>query len=127
MAENGRDGMQWSDFMGSDWLHPNDRGHKIMADMVVQLLQQTAIDLAVHPVSAADNATTTTPLPPPMFDGGSGLRVQGSYGTVSVTLICIVAMMVALLQAHWLPNQKGMVVHQLYEPECLSWTSVTHI
>lgn len=71
MAENGRDGMQWSDFMGPDWLHPNDRGHKIMADMVVQLLQQTAIDLAIQPLSPADGATVTAPLPPPMFDGNA--------------------------------------------------------
>ena len=41
LAELGRDGNSWDTFMGADRLHPNDLGHKIMADLVVYLLQQT--------------------------------------------------------------------------------------
>jgi UDP-glucose:glycoprotein glucosyltransferase len=59
----------WADFLADDRLHPNDRGHKIMADMVVFLLQQTAVDLLTHPMSIAEAAASRMPLLPPMFEG----------------------------------------------------------
>jgi hypothetical protein len=61
--------MSWDDFMGPDRLHPNDRGHRLMADMVIYLMQQTAVDLLVHPLSHAEVAASAAPLPPPMFAG----------------------------------------------------------
>ncbi|KAI8469583.1 MAG: SGNH hydrolase-type esterase domain-containing protein [Monoraphidium minutum] len=76
LGDNGRDGMSWDDFMGSDRLHPNDRGHRLMSDMVVYLLQQTAVDLLVHPLSAADVAASRAPMPPPMFDANEAGREQ---------------------------------------------------
>jgi hypothetical protein len=69
LGDNGRDGMSWDDFMGPDRLHPNDRGHRLMADMVIYLMQQTAVDLLVHPLSHAEVAASAAPLPPPMFAG----------------------------------------------------------
>lgn len=65
-GDNGRGGKQWSDFMGPDRLHPSDLGHKAMADLVVYLLQQTAVDLALHPATRADVVST---MPPPMYGG----------------------------------------------------------
>jgi phospholipase/lecithinase/hemolysin len=62
--------------MGPDRLHPNDRGHKLMADMVVYLIQQTALDLLVHPIGADEAAAASAPLLPPMF---SGARARGAW------------------------------------------------
>jgi hypothetical protein len=68
--------MSWDDFMGPDRLHPNDRGHQLMADMVIYLLQQTAVDLLLRPVTLAEVAASRAPLPPPMYDG-EGWRAPG--------------------------------------------------
>jgi len=69
LGDNKRDGMSWDDFMAEDRLHPNDRGHRLMADMVIYLLQQTAIDLLMHPITTAEVADSMAALPPPMFQG----------------------------------------------------------
>jgi hypothetical protein len=69
LAEFGRDGASWDTFQGADRLHPNDLGHKVMADLVVYLLQQSAIGLATHPPTSADMETAVRPLPPPMYPG----------------------------------------------------------
>jgi hypothetical protein len=61
--------MGWSDFMAEDRLHPNDRGHRLMADMVIYLLQQTAVDLLMHPITGDEVGRASAALPPPMFDG----------------------------------------------------------
>jgi UDP-glucose:glycoprotein glucosyltransferase len=65
-GDNGRGGKSWGDFMGPDRLHPSDLGHKVMADLVVYLLQQTAVDLALHPASRDDVISS---MPPPMYSG----------------------------------------------------------
>ena len=76
LGDNGRDGMAWADFMADDRLHPKDAGHKYMADMVVYLLQQTAVDLLVHPLTPAEVAASRAPLPPPMFAGNEASAGQ---------------------------------------------------
>jgi lysophospholipase L1-like esterase len=65
-GDNGRGGKSWGDIMGPDRLHPSDLGHKAMADLVVYLLQQTAVDLALHPASREDVVAS---MPPPMYGG----------------------------------------------------------
>eukprot|EP00882_Tetradesmus_deserticola_P001006 GHRQ01001089.1.p1 GENE.GHRQ01001089.1~~GHRQ01001089.1.p1 ORF type:complete len:504 (+),score=200.63 GHRQ01001089.1:225-1736(+) len=62
-------GFDWATLMGPDRLHPADKGHKVAADLVVYMLQQTLVDLKVHPAGAAEAASLTAPLPPPMYDG----------------------------------------------------------
>lgn len=62
-------GFDWATLMGPDRLHPADKGHKVAADLVVYLLQQTLIGLQLHPAGAAEAASKTAPLPPPMYDG----------------------------------------------------------
>ena len=69
LGDNGVGGAKWADFLADDRLHPNDAGHKLMADMVVFLLQQTAVDVLLHPPSDAEVAAAAAPLPPPMFSG----------------------------------------------------------
>ncbi|KAI8475679.1 MAG: SGNH hydrolase-type esterase domain-containing protein [Monoraphidium minutum] len=76
LGDNGRDGADWGDFLANDRLHPNDRGHKLMADMVVFLLQQTAADLLVHPLSASERAAAAAALPPPMFADNEASMAQ---------------------------------------------------
>jgi len=75
-GDNGRGGKTWADFMGPDRLHPSDLGHKAIADLVVFLLQQTAVDLALHPASRDDVVAS---MPPPMYGdneaGASSLAV----------------------------------------------------
>lgn len=55
--------------MGPDRLHPADQGHRAAADLVVYMLQQTMINLQIHPAGAAERASKTAPLPVPMYDG----------------------------------------------------------
>jgi len=55
--------------LGPDRLHPNDLGHKVMADLVIYLLQQTALSLQLDPAGTPEKATLTTKLPPPMYEG----------------------------------------------------------
>jgi hypothetical protein len=62
-------GFDWATLMGPDRLHPADKGHKVAADLVVYMLQQTLIGLQLHPAGAAEAASRTAPLPPPMYDG----------------------------------------------------------
>jgi hypothetical protein len=69
MGDNGANGASWPDFLADDRLHPNDRGHRLMADMVVYMLQTTAVDLLMHPMSQSEVAASRAPLPPPMFEG----------------------------------------------------------
>jgi hypothetical protein len=40
-------------FIPGDQRHPNERGHKYMADLVVGLVQQTVWDLVLNPFLAA--------------------------------------------------------------------------
>jgi hypothetical protein len=71
MGDNNRDGLNWKDFMGEDRLHPNDRGHQLLADLVIYLIQQTAVDLMTHPLTPTEVALANSELPPPMFDGAA--------------------------------------------------------
>lgn len=68
LGETGKlPGFEWASVMGADRLHPADKGHKIAADLVVYLLQQTLIGLQVHPAGAAEAASKSAPLPAPMY------------------------------------------------------------
>jgi len=69
LGDNNALGSSWGEFLADDRLHPNDKGHRLMADMVVFLLQQTAIDLLAHPLTPAEITAAAAPLPPPMFSG----------------------------------------------------------
>lgn len=40
---------------------------QVMADLIVHLLQTTAVGLQVQPAGAAEAATARQPLPPPMY------------------------------------------------------------
>jgi phospholipase/lecithinase/hemolysin len=66
--------MAWSDFLADDRLHPNDKGHRLMADMVIYTLQQAAVDVLLHPVTPAEAAASKAPLRPPMFAGARAAR-----------------------------------------------------
>ena len=61
------------DFMnGPD--HPNDLGHRYMADMVIAYLRHIVEDLGLRPYGQADKAVVDAPLPPPMFKVGRAQR-----------------------------------------------------
>ncbi|GIL48067.1 hypothetical protein Vafri_4757 [Volvox africanus] len=49
--------------------HPLDVGHKIMADLVVNLIQEVAVRLVVSPMTPAELNLPEMPLPPPMHEG----------------------------------------------------------
>ncbi|GAX83233.1 hypothetical protein CEUSTIGMA_g10659.t1 [Chlamydomonas eustigma] len=49
-----------------DHVHPNDLGHRMVKDLVVWLITQTAIDLVLNPFSKMDGWYLHRPLPPPM-------------------------------------------------------------
>lgn len=70
LGETGKiPGFDWANLMGPDRLHPADKGHKVAADLVVYLLQSTMVGLQMHPAGAAEAASKTAPLPPPMYQG----------------------------------------------------------
>ena len=50
-----------------DYMHPLDSGHKAIADTVVYLIQQTALQLAASPWGVADPDVIQEPMPTPMF------------------------------------------------------------
>lgn len=52
-----------------DLMHPTDPGMAAIADMVVHLVQQTALGLLLNPLSRADKTLLQEGLPPPMFKG----------------------------------------------------------
>lgn len=49
--------------------HPGDAGHQALADLVVNLIQETALGLLTHPPSSQELEELKWPLPPPMYQG----------------------------------------------------------
>ncbi|EFJ45735.1 hypothetical protein VOLCADRAFT_105823 [Volvox carteri f. nagariensis] len=49
--------------------HPGDAGHKALADIVVHLIQETALGLLSYPPSREEAAKLERPLLPPMYTG----------------------------------------------------------
>ena len=52
-----------------DGTHPNDLGHRAMADLAVWLVQQTAIDLIMRPFGQEEAGMMSEPMPLPMYKG----------------------------------------------------------
>lgn len=53
-----------------DEIHPDgNTGHRVMAELVVTLLQRGVADLLHSPLTEADKAAAAQPLPPPMIPG----------------------------------------------------------
>lgn len=52
-----------------DGIHPNSKGHKIMADLAVWLFQQTAIDLMMRPYHESEAEMQREAMPAPMMEG----------------------------------------------------------
>jgi hypothetical protein len=64
-------GYNWTDFMWDvDFMHPIDPGMAAISDLVVHLIQQTALGLLLNPLSRADKTLLKEELPGPMFPGG---------------------------------------------------------
>jgi hypothetical protein len=58
-------------FMDPDGLHPNDRGHRAMADAAAWAVQQAAVGLALRPIGGEERAyLERKALPRPMHAGG---------------------------------------------------------
>lgn len=55
-----------------DYMHPIDPGMRAICDMVVNLLQQTAMGLLMRPYGRADKELAADALPPPMYPGAGG-------------------------------------------------------
>lgn len=53
-------------------IHPGDSGHKILADLAVHLIQETARDLILDPLTQHEQLELNRPLPEPMYPGGYG-------------------------------------------------------
>ncbi|KAG2488939.1 hypothetical protein HYH03_012560 [Edaphochlamys debaryana] len=63
-----RDGFRWRDLFTDH--HPGDAGHRMMADLAVFLMQETAVDLLLNPLEAAEVAAIhSRPLRRPMYEG----------------------------------------------------------
>ncbi|GIM03448.1 hypothetical protein Vretimale_8227 [Volvox reticuliferus] len=48
-------------------IHPGDQGHRIMADLAVYLIQQTALGMLLRPFGPEDEEAFMEPLPDPMY------------------------------------------------------------
>jgi hypothetical protein len=101
LGDNNALGSSWGEFLADDRLHPNDAGHRLMADMVVYMLQQTAIDLLTHPLTPTEIAASREPLPPPMFNGG--WRAGGGACPVGWLLQAVLISLIS--SANRQPNQ----------------------
>lgn len=53
-------------------IHPHNLGQKLMCDLAVALLQDTALELLLQPWGQLDQALLEEPLPEPMYQGGGG-------------------------------------------------------
>ncbi|GAX74670.1 hypothetical protein CEUSTIGMA_g2118.t1 [Chlamydomonas eustigma] len=62
-------GLGYQDLMDPSPLHslPSDAGHKVLADLAVWFMQQTAVDLALRPYDHTDVEQSSEPVPPSMF------------------------------------------------------------
>lgn len=52
-----------------DYMHPTDPGMAAISDMVVHLVQQTALGLLMNPLGREDKELLQERLPPPMHAG----------------------------------------------------------
>ncbi|KAG2434505.1 hypothetical protein HYH02_012172 [Chlamydomonas schloesseri] len=68
-AQKATPGFLWEDTFVDH--HPGDHGHKVMADLMVHLVQRTAVGLLLEPFGAPDAEAITEPLPEPMYDGNT--------------------------------------------------------
>ena len=55
--------------MANDYVHPQDAGHKAMADLCVWLFTQTAIDVMLRPADASELELLHEDLPEPIYPG----------------------------------------------------------
>ncbi|KAG2482486.1 hypothetical protein HYH03_018593 [Edaphochlamys debaryana] len=62
-----RDGFRWRQLFFDH--HPGDAGHRMMADLAVFLMQETALDLLLDPMTPEEEAELRRPLPGPMYPG----------------------------------------------------------
>ncbi|KAG1667238.1 hypothetical protein FOA52_009803 [Chlamydomonas sp. UWO 241] len=65
------EGYRWSNIMCGDGFHPGDGGHKVMADLAVWLIQQTAMDVFARPYSKIDAELVAEEVPEPMYPGNT--------------------------------------------------------
>ena len=70
-------GKGWKNFMDVDGFHPGDGGFRVMADLSVWLIQQTALDLLMRPLNKDDTEMIHEDLPPPMYPGQ--LAIAGGW------------------------------------------------
>ncbi|GIL89726.1 hypothetical protein Vretimale_16617 [Volvox reticuliferus] len=61
------DGFLWNQTYGDT--HPGDSGHKIIADLAVHLIQETARDLQLDPIDPEEEQELMRPLPESMYFG----------------------------------------------------------
>ncbi|KDD73102.1 hypothetical protein H632_c2536p0, partial [Helicosporidium sp. ATCC 50920] len=65
----GEKGFRVRNVVTADLLHPTNRGHKLLADLVVHAIRHEAAALGGdEPWDAADEALLDAPLPPPLFE-----------------------------------------------------------
>lgn len=67
---NKEPGFRFKDLMISDMVHPSAKGHRVMGELAIWLVQQTAVDLLSRPYNKADEMQAAESLPPPMMLGG---------------------------------------------------------
>lgn len=66
-------GFLFENILQADHMHPTVRGHRILAELAIWLVQQTAVDLFHRPYNAADNEMASEALSAPMFPGRSSV------------------------------------------------------
>lgn len=82
-----------------DYMHPIDPGMAAISDMVVNLVQQTALGLLFNPLGRTDRELLQESLPPPMHAGKLGVGVlksllqhslcSCSWGLAMSCILCI--------------------------------------
>lgn len=67
LQKRGRSGWSVNDLMVPDGVHPINKGHQVLADLVSGFLLSVEAEMITRPVTAAELAEVDLPLMPPVY------------------------------------------------------------
>mmetsp|Transcript_20365 Transcript_20365/g.61368 ORF Transcript_20365/g.61368 Transcript_20365/m.61368 type:complete len:555 (-) Transcript_20365:1448-3112(-) len=77
--KRGRSGWSVNDLMVPDGVHPINKGHQVLADLVSGFLLSVEAEMITRPVTAAELAEVDLPLMPPVYKDNYATNVQSCF------------------------------------------------
>eukprot|EP00201_Polytomella_parva_P008862 CAMPEP_0175056350 /NCGR_PEP_ID=MMETSP0052_2-20121109/10618_1 /TAXON_ID=51329 ORGANISM="Polytomella parva, Strain SAG 63-3" /NCGR_SAMPLE_ID=MMETSP0052_2 /ASSEMBLY_ACC=CAM_ASM_000194 /LENGTH=424 /DNA_ID=CAMNT_0016321359 /DNA_START=66 /DNA_END=1337 /DNA_ORIENTATION=+ len=59
--------LRWNQVMSEDAIHPSARGHRVMADFIIHVTQQTYLEAIMTPFGSDESDAAAADLPPPFY------------------------------------------------------------